>query len=667
MCSMILLVNFNLDTTVILNSFAVHRQIQFMKIIFPLIVFLLAVNFSFAQPYDASKVNKKAIEFYNQGIERTQDLNYVSAAGLFLKAIEADEKYLDAYLSLAGVYGQLKNYKNSVKYYELAFAMDTGYTIEYKLPYSINLAGLGEFEKALGAINELFTKKPPKNSTTYKAAEYRKKSYEFAIELAAKNKDKLYVFTPENMGSSINTAESEYFPSLTIAGNELVFTRRLNNANEDFFYSKKQSGDWGPAKPMEGDVNTPQNEGAQNISQDGQWLVFTGCYRPDGAGGCDLYISYLTKDGWSEAMNLGRNINTDQWESQPCLSPDKRELYFTSTRFGGHGGSDIYVSHLLPNGRWSDPENLGPEINTKGDEASPFIHADNQTLYFTSNGLQGYGNNDLFYTRKGPGGDWSKPANLGYPINTINEEGSIFIAADGKTAFYASDRSDSRGGLDIYSFELREDIRPYKTLWVAGQVFDAKTKKGLPSAVELTDLSSKQVITKVQTDELGNYLITLPLGKDYAFNVNRKGYLFYSDNFFVSTRSADSTYEKNIPLQPIETNASIILKNIFFDVNKFELKPESQVELDKVVQLLNENPTLKIEIGGHTDNVGKPTDNIVLSNNRARSVVTYLAGKNIASNRLLAKGYGETKPLADNKTEPGRAMNRRTELKIIAQ
>jgi outer membrane protein OmpA-like peptidoglycan-associated protein len=611
-------------------------------------------------------VNKKAVELYDQAIERAKDQNYVSAVGLLLQAIEKDKNYVDAYLSLAGVYGQLKNYGNSVKYYEQAFAMDTDYTIEYKLPYSINLAGLGEFEKALKAINELFGKKPPKNSTTFKAAEYRKKSYEFAIELAEKNKDRKYVFTPQNLGASINTAESEYFPSLTIDGKELVFTRRLNNVNEDFFHSRKQLADWAPAKPMEGDVNTPQNEGAQNISQDGQWLVFTGCYRPGGFGGCDLYISYLTKNGWSEAVNLGSKINTDQWESQPCLSPDKRDIYFTSTRFGGYGGSDIYVSHLLANGRWSDPENLGPEINTKGDEASPFIHADNQTLYFTSNGLQGYGNNDLFYTRKGPGGDWSKPVNLGYPINTISEEGSIFIAADGKTAFYASDRSDSRGGLDIYSFELRDDVRPYKTLWVFGQVFDVKTKKGLPSAVELTDLSTKQVITKVQTDELGNYLITLPLGKDYAFNVNRKGYLFFSDNFSMSNKAPDSTYEKNIPLQPIEANASIVLKNIFFDVNKFELKPQSQVELDKVVQLLNENPTLKIEIGGHTDNVGKPADNMVLSNNRAKAVVTYLVSKNIPANRLIAKGYGETKPIDDNKTEPGRAKNRRTELKIIA-
>ena len=209
-------------------------------------------------------------------------------------------------------------------------------------------------------------------------------------------------------------------------------------------------------------------------------------------------------------------------------------------------------------------------------------------------------------------GDLSKPVNLGYPINTISREGTLFISADGKTAYYASDRSETKGGMDIYSFELREDVRPYKTLWVKGQVFDKKTSKGLPSAVELIDIVTKQTISKVQTYEQGNYLITLPVGKDYAFNVNRRGYLFYSENFSLSKQSTDSVYEKNIPLQPIEANASIVLNNIFFDVNKFDIKPESLVELDKIVQLLNDNPSIKIKISGHTDNVGKPAENLDL-------------------------------------------------------
>ncbi|MES1215718.1 MAG: OmpA family protein [Bacteroidota bacterium] len=628
---------------------------------------LYVASSSFAQSYDPAKVNKKAVALYNQAMERIQDDNFTLAIGLLLQCIDIDKNYLPAYLSLGGVYGELKKYKSSTDYYEKAFALDSATTIEYKIPYSINLAGQGEFEKALGAINELLEKKPPKNPNTFKSATYRKRSYEFAIENARNNVNKSYVFAPQNMGDAINSAESEFFPSLTIDGNELVFTRKLNGRNEDFFHSHKKANGWDKARPVEGNLNTDQNEGGQNISQDGQWLVFTGCNRRDGFGGCDLYISYLTAQGWSEAINLGGTVNSDQWDSQPCLSPDKRDLYFSSRRFGGLGGSDIYVSHINNNGQWSEPENLGPEINTKGDEVSPFIHADNQTLYFSSNGLQGYGGMDLFYSRKGPGGVWNKPVNMGYPVNTIEDEATLVIGADAKTAYYASDRSDGFGGLDIYSFELREDVRPRKTLWVKGSVFDKKTTKGLPSSIELIDLSSKELITKVQTDEMGNYLLTLPLGKDYAFNVNRKGYLFYSDNFFLAQSSKDSVYEKNIPLQPIETNAIVVLNNIFFDINKFELKPESTSELDKLVQLLNDNPGLRIEIGGHTDNVGKPADNLILSNNRAKSVINYLVSKNIAAQRLTSKGYGETKPIADNKTEEGRALNRRTEMKVVSQ
>lgn len=636
-----------------------------MKNIICLIIFFLGTIVSMhAQSYDPSRVDKKAFGFYNQAMEKAQDGRMDEAAQFLIKAIEADPSYLDAYLSLAGVYGQQKNYKASTEYYEKAFPMDADYTMEYKLPYSINLAGQGEFEKALAAINELLEKDPPKNSNTLKAAQYRKRCYEFAVDYAKKNADKKYEFAPRNMGETVNTAESEYFPSLTIDGSELIFTRRLNGTNEDFFTSTWQNDQWSASKPLAGNVNTPQNEAAQNISQDGQWLVFTGCYRPDGFGSCDLYISYKQDNGWSEPINLGGWINTDQWDSQPCLSPDKRELYFASRRPGGFGGSDIYVSRLQPNGKWGEPENMGEGVNTIGDEQSPFMHADNQTLYFTSNHWPGYGDEDLFYIRKGPGGKWSQPINLGYPINTISREGTLFIAADGKTAYYASDRHDSKGGMDIYSFELREDVRPYKTTWVKGKVFDNKTSKGLPSSVELIDIMGKQIISKVQTDESGNYMITLPVGKDYAFNVNRKGYLFYSENISLLNNTVDSVFEKNIPLQPIEANASIVLHNIFFDVNKWDLKPESQTELDKVVQLMNDNPSMKIQITGHTDNVGKPAENLTLSNNRAKAVVKYLVGKGINAGRLSAKGFGETKPVAGNDTEEGRARNRRTELKV---
>ena len=378
------------------------------------------------------------------------------------------------------------------------------------------------------------------------------------------------------------------------------------------------------------------------------------------------YISYLTNNGWSNPENLGNKVNSESWDTAPSLSPDKRDLYFTRNRPGGFGGSDIYISKRLSNGTWSEPQNAGPEINTPGDESCPFIHADNQTLYFTSSGHLGYGGEDLFLVRKGPGGKWSKAVNLGYPINTIENEGSLSIAADGKTAYYASDRSDSKGGLDLYTFQLRDDIRPARTLWIKGKVFDKKTSKGLPSSVELTDLATQQTLSSIQTDGSGSYLITLPVGKDYAFNVNRRGYLFFSENFSLTEKSPDSTYNIDIPLQPIEANATIVLKNIFFDVGKADLKPESVAEVENIKELLVANTALKVQINGHTDNSGNATSNKALSLKRASAVVTYLTQKGIAASRLSAKGYGSERPIVSNDDEEGgREINRRTEIEIV--
>lgn len=634
------------------------------------ILVLLTISFlHFAFPasaqYDVSKINKKAIESYNKGLEKAQEGKYNDAIESLSEAIRRDGNYVDAYLSLAGVYGQIKNYEQSILNYEKAFAIDSNYQSFTRLPYSINLAGLGNFDKALNAITSLLSRKDISENTR-KAAEYRRKTYQFAVDFAKAHENENYVFAPQNLGDSINTTSSEYFPSISIDGNKIIFTRLIGGRNEDFYGSIRSGNSWRKAVPLAGDINTPENEGAQNVSQDGNWLFFTGCHRPGGFGSCDIYMSYLTENGWSEPFNLGNTINTDQWESQPSISPDKRDLYFASRRFGGYGGSDIYVSHRLPNGSWSKPENLGPGINTSGDETEPFIHTDNQTLYFVSNGLPGYGDADIFLTRKNSDGKWGKPENLGYPINTINNDGTMVIASDGVTTYFSSNRSDSKGGNDIYTFKMRPAMQPFKTLWVKGRVFDKKTNAGLPSTVELIDLASKQTISKVQTDEIGNYLITLPVGKDYAFNVNRRGYLFYSDNYSLKDKAPDSTYEKNIPLQPIEVNASIVLKNIFFDVNKYDLKPESQVELDKLVQLLQENPTVKVQIEGHTDNIGSAADNMKLSENRAKAVVNYLVSKNISVTRLIAKGFGATRPIAENNSEEGRAQNRRTELKVVA-
>jgi outer membrane protein OmpA-like peptidoglycan-associated protein len=626
-------------------------------------LFCLIIWHSNAQ-YDPAKVNPKAAKLYLLSQQQASDEKFLDGIETLRQAVAIDKNFEDAWLSIAGMYTELKNYQAAVDNYRIARSIDSIYFKDYSLTYSINLAGLGKFQEALAAVED-FKSVPNLHESSLRAAAYRSKSYQFAIDYALKKNLSTYKFEPVNMGDSINTPVSEYFPTISLDGKHLVFTRRVHGTNEDFYESDRTSTGWTFAKPLAGNINSDNNEGALNISQDGQWLIFTGCNFQNGFGSCDLFISFLTPEGWSAPENMGPNFNTEFWESAPSLSPDKRDLYFASSRPGGYGGNDLYVSHRSDNGRWSPPENMGPSINTAGDESAPFIHADNSSLYFTSNGLQGYGGDDLFVVHKTQTGEWGIPENLGYPINTIENEGSLVVAADGKTAYYASDRADSRGQLDLYTFELREDVRPAKTIWIKGKVFDRKTGKGLPSSVELGDLVNKRIVSNLQTDETGNYLTTLPLGKDYAFNVNRKGYLFFSENFMLSNPAADSVYQMDIGLQPIEANATIILKNIFFDVNQYELKPSSQIELDEVIKLLKENPPVTIQINGYTDNAGKPADNLLLSQNRAKSVVNYLKSKGIDPRRLSFKGYGETEPVGPNTTEAGRAQNRRTTLKVL--
>lgn len=637
-----------------------------MKYLFAVLLSCLSIV-AIAQNYDPEKIDKKAMEYHQRGILKLQEGSFQEGVAYVKKAIEIEPKFIDAMLSLARAYGEQKEYNTSINYYEKAKALDTVYFDYFALSYSVNLAGVGRFTDALQAVNKFLAIRELSDKSR-RAAEVRKRSYEFAVQYAQKNPAGNYVFAPRNLGDSVNSTRSEYYPSITINDSLFVFTRRGEGFREDFYQSTiLPDKTYSKSKLINGDINLEPSKGAINISQDGEWLLFAGYNFRGGFGDFDLYISYYTPTGWSQPENLGRNINTEFWESGPSISPDNRALYFSSNRQGGYGGKDLYVSYRQPNGKWGPAQNMGPAINTAGDEEAPFIHADNATLYFSSNGLVGYGDKDIFLCRKEPDNKWSQPENLGYPINTIEHEGSLFVAADGKTAFYASDRNDTHGGLDLYTFELRPNVRPARTLYVQGKVFDKKTGKGLPSAVELIDNSNQQAVTNVQTDETGHYFITLPVGKDYTFSVNRKGYLFFSELYPLSQNVPDSTYKKDIPLQPVELNASVILKNILFETNSAKLPAISFIEINRLLQLMNENPTLRVQINGYTDNVGKPADNVKLSAARAKAVVDYLASKGIDLKRLAFKGFGETKPIADNKTEAGRAMNRRTEFVIIGQ
>ncbi len=628
------------------------------------ILFISTVTSLHAQQYDPDKVSKKTLLLYDKAIGLLKDDALKEAVPVLLDCIQSDTNFLDAYLSLAGVFGELKQYKRSIQFYEIGKAKDPQYFMPYYLPYSINLAGDGQFEAALAAVNQFLTN-PKLNSQSIRSAAYRKKTYQFAIDMANQQKDfAAYVFAPVNLGDSINSSFSEYYPSVTVTDSLLVFTRNGQYMREDFFSSTIIGQQFAKATPIGGTINEEPQKGAITVSQDGEWMLFAGRFAERGYDHFDLYIAYATPQGWSEPINLGPAINTEFWESAPTLSPDKQVLYFSSNRPGGFGGKDLYYSTRLPNGKWAPAKNMGAVINSAGDDQAPFIHADNQTLYFTSDGHPGYGGTDLFILRKNQQGEWGKPENLGYPINTIENEGSLAVSADGLTAYYASDRSDSRGGLDLYRFELRNNIRPIRTIYLKGTVSDQLTGKKLPSAVSLINNANQTTLMTIQTDETGVYFVTLPLGADYTLAVNRKGYLPFTELYSLANKEPDSVYTKNILLQPFALSAAFTFKNIEFGVNAAVLPVSANIELDNLVTLLKDNETLTLQISGHTDASGKEADNIKLSTERALSIVNYLIAKGIPQSRLSYKGYGSSRPIASNETVEGRAKNRRTAVEI---
>jgi outer membrane protein OmpA-like peptidoglycan-associated protein len=328
------------------------------------------------------------------------------------------------------------------------------------------------------------------------------------------------------------------------------------------------------------------------------------------------------------------------------------------------------MSEIGEDGKFKQPVKLNENVNSSGEEESVFIHADNMTLYFASNGLPGLGGTDLFMSKRQPNGDWGPAVNLGYPINSAKNENSLLVDPAGNLAYFASEREGGYGDLDIYQFELPEDVRPEKITYVKGKIYNSKTKEPLEATFELFDLDKQEKVTQSFSQKNGEFFVTLTSNKNYMVNVSKEGYAFYSDNFILKNKIADFTkpYVLDIPLQPIDTGSVIELKNVFFDVNKWDLKAESKVELNKLVNFLTKNPSLKIEVGGHTDSDGDKKANLTLSNNRAKSVVEYLVNEGkIGAARLSYKGYGDTKPKVKNDTPENKAKNRTTEFRVISK
>lgn len=607
-------------------------------------------------PEKAKKIYVEAMNFYEKG-------DKAKAISSCDKAIKAYPNYADAYALKAAIFEEDKKVQEADNAYQQSIKCDSFYIPTY-FYYAKFLSDNGKYQEALKVIDlaDANKERNQKRKISPKIVNDLN-NLRGSCKMNILDKTSLESLKIVNMGPKVNSADYEYWPGMTIDGKYFIYTHMSPaQMQEDIFYSEFQNGEWTKAASLPGDINTGDNEGTSTVRADGKIIIFTACNQGDGLGSCDLYYSYTDGINWSKRMNLGVGLNSMSWDAQPSIGPDGKTLIYASGREGGFGGKDLYLS-VLKNGKWQAGVNLGPEINTVYDEESPFLHYDGRTLYFSSNGHGGFGGKDILFSRRQDDGTWSKPANIGKYINTDADEVGLYVDRSGEHGYFASDREGGFGGMDIWQFELPKEKRPEPVTWIQGKVIDAETGNPVVAKIELYNLTKNLNTLK---DSSKSFFIPVNPNQNFAFNVSKPGYLFYSENFQPTAGTIDSPFTVIAKIKPIKKDIDIVLRNVFFDVDKFDLKIESTNELNSVVALMKNNPNMKIEISGHTDNTGAADHNKVLSENRAKSVVEFLVKNGIDKSRLVASGYGALKPISDNSSDTGKALNRRIEMKVLA-
>lgn len=644
--------------------------------------FLLVFNHLSAQQFRTLAQAKPGVrKIFEEAKLEAQKENTHTSITLLLKCIEKDSILTDAWTLLGNAYYDIGDFKNALSAFTRLAALNPNYDFRVNYAFGLTAYKYGDYSLAVEKLTQYLEASKIKGIPQEQATKL--------LENALFSRDAVQnpvPFTPTPLNKFINTDAPEYLPSFSADDKTLLFTRVVNG-QEDIYYTQRDTitGDW--QKPIAlSQLNTPFNEGAHTLSADGSTLIFTQCENKQGFGSCDLYISYKKGDQWTSPQNMGAPVSSIHWESMPSLSALGDRLFFSSRRPGGFGGTDIWMSRQTGLEKWSKPENLGPLINTPGDDQAPFLHTDGQSLYFMSNGHKGMGGFDLYLSRLDSTQRWGKPIHLGYPINTIADEGALCINRTGETAYFSSSKHDTPGkgmtsktNVDIFSFPLYEKIRPVPVTFVTGKIVASESNEPLPAQLEINATHSGSILYKTNVDASGKFFICLPSGQDYSFSTIYPGYTLYSNHFTLTeSQSALNPYYLDIRLQKVskhnptdnidmleEDGEAIILKNVFFETNSFVLNPDSQYELNKLVKWLMENKNTFIQINGHTDNTGTEETNLKLSTSRAKSVYDYLINKGIEINRLRYKGFGSNRPIADNATDSGRKENRRTEFILL--
>jgi len=616
--------------------------------------------------------SKKAIEYYEDAFSFYLRRQYGQALELLDYTLNKDPAFTEAHLLAAKIYEALTDAARAEYHYKKVNKQQNGNPKFIEAPYQLSKIYFeqGKYEDARELATQVL-ETPKAANIIVEETENLLANIDFAQEAIQHPVN----FNPQKVAGDLHQFPLQYFPVLTVNQETMIFTSRRGitpRYDEDIYVSRKNDqGEWQAPEPLSENINTIHNEGTCAISANGRTLIFTACEGRQGYGKCDLFVSYRKGDEWSVPKNLGPEVNSSAWESQPTLSADGNTLYFISDRQGGQGKRDIYIAQRDQQGNWGKAKNAGSIINTSRDEVSPFIHVNGQTLYFASNGRPGFGGFDLYVTEQ-ENGKWSEPKNLGYPINTYEDQASLFITADGQDAYYSNEeqRQGQYVRSEIYTFAIPAEIRVQnRSNYVFGKVYHAATKEPLGAAIELIDLRQQQPVSSVTSDPVsGEYLMVLTEGSEYALYVNKEDFLFKSLTFnYIAPSEAyiQQPIEIDIYLDPVEKGSETVLNNVFFDTDKYDIKEKSKPELNRIAAFLRENPDISISINGHTDNVGTDDYNNNLSTLRAKAIYDYLIQAGVPTERLAYQGYGASKPIADNSTSEGRQKNRRIAFEIL--
>jgi flagellar motor protein MotB len=613
-----------------------------------------------------SQVSRSAQRSYEKALDAYTSSDFSLTITELDKAVKKSPNYALAWFLLAQTHRDLS--RDSIAIIELKRALYIDDSL-YKKGW-LELAELlwmsGDYDSGITALDMVV-----KKHRELKQYRWVRAGLEFSV-MAVKSPMLLSVITP--LQGDVNSIRPEYFPSMELSGKKMVFTRLVPSRNnpmgqEEFFSSSLIDGVWREVFPLKG-INTLFNEGASSISGNGKTLIFTSCATPRdgfgdrvGAGSCDLFEShYDTQSGfWSLGENIGAP-NSNSWESQPTLSSDGNFLVFARAFHVRGKGSDLFGAIRGKDRVWGKPFPLPGKINTPYEEESPFLHPDGQTIYFSSNGHPGLGGLDVFVSRKQSNGEWGKPENLGYPLNTHNDENSLMVEPDGVFAIFASDRSNPAGDLDLLRVELPPEARPISVNVLSGTVVDNLSGNPLVASVNLVDITTGSVLTSVKTS-LEGFILPLPVNGRYSFEVSCEGYMFNIAEMF-TIDSPNKSLHVEVRLMKIDSGTTLSLRDVRFNSGSAVLEFGYQTDLVLLASWLSSNLSTSVEIIGHTDNIGSAPANLQLSEDRAEAVVNFLLTSGISADRLSSSGRGDQVPISTNATLEGKALNRRVEIVV---